>query len=331
LAETGIPWALKIRSRLKKMPSQDLYISDQPLTYFPWFPKAPVACLFIGPEMGWHFGLGHLIRHPRSSLEVLLWQKPFLGRMQRNLLLRKIGIPLINSRYTLRALAAEHNIDSKELEPYLIYQPADVAGYTKDEKARVRWREKLGLREEDVLITYISNFAPKKRADRVPVIVRHYYDALPKANAKFLFVGRGIAAAPLDELAGSEEFRDRCMRIGEVESYEVRELYSASDIAITTSESETFGYTVVEGMAAGLPTVAYSEGSLPEIVTDDTGILLSKDDARGFAKALMRLTTDIRLRQKMGLAARERAQKEFSREAFTARLLKILKQEFNIP
>ena len=331
LAETGIPWALKIRSRLKKMPPQDLYISDQPLTYFPWFQKAPVACLFIGPEMGWHFGLGHLIRHPRSSLEVLLWQKPFLGRMQRNLLLRKIGIPLINSRYTLRALAAEHNIDSKELEPYLIYQPADVAGYTKDEKARVRWREKLGLREEDVLITYISNFAPKKRADRVPVIVRHYYDALPKANAKFLFVGRGIAAAPLDELAGSEEFRDRCMRIGEVESYEVRELYSASDIAITTSESETFGYTVVEGMAAGLPTVAYSEGSLPEIVTDDTGILLSKDDARGFAKALMRLTTDIRLRQKMGLAARERAQKEFSREAFTARLLKILKQEFNIP
>src|SRR3989338_9795830 len=31
LAETGIPWALAIRNRLRKMPPQDLYVSDQPL------------------------------------------------------------------------------------------------------------------------------------------------------------------------------------------------------------------------------------------------------------------------------------------------------------
>lgn len=331
LAESGIPWALKIRNRLKKMPPQDLYISDQPLTCFSWFPKAPVACLFIGPEAGWHFGLNHLIRHPRSSLEVLLWQKPFLGRMQHGLLCRKTGIPLINSRYTLLELAADHKIDQKELEPYVIYQPADIVGYQKDENARLRRRRDLGINAEGVLITYISNFAPKKRVDRVPAIVRHYYDALPKVNAKFLFVGRRIAAAPLDELAKSDEFRSLCLKIDEVKPYEVREFYSASDIAITTSESETFGYTVVEGMAAGLPTVAYSEGSIPEIVTENTGFIISKDDARGFANALVRLTTDVELRQTMGRAAKERAQKEFSREAFAARLLRILRREFNIP
>ncbi|OGX09028.1 MAG: hypothetical protein A2Z88_06925 [Omnitrophica WOR_2 bacterium GWA2_47_8] len=331
LAEAGIPWALKIRSRLKKMPPQDLYISDQPLTCFSWFPKAPVACLFIGPESGWHFGLGHLLRHPRSSLEVLLWQKPFLGRMQLGLLRRETGIPLINSRYTLTELAAERKIDPKELESYVIYQPTDVAGYRRDEEARVRRRRALGLGRDEVLITYISNFAPKKRADRVPAIVRQYYDALPKANAKFLFVGRGIAAAPLDELAESDEFRGRCLRIGEVKSHEVREFYSASDIAITTSESETFGYTVIEGMAAGLPTVAYGEGSLPEIVSGDAGFLFGKDDAKGFVGALVRLTTDVRLREKMGRRAAERAQKEFSREAFTARLLGVLRREFSIP
>jgi glycosyltransferase involved in cell wall biosynthesis len=331
LAEAGIPWALKIRSRLKKMPPQDLYISDQPLTCFSWFPKAPVACLFIGPEAGWHFGLGHFLRHPRSSLEVLLWQKPFLGRMQRGLLRRETGIPLINSRYTLLLLAAERNIDPRELEPYVIYQPMDVAGYRRDEEARAARRQGMGLGADDVLIAYISNFAPKKRADRVPAIVRYYYEALPETTTKFVFIGRGIAASALDELAASDAFRGRCLRIGEVKPHEVREFYSASDIAITTSESETFGYTVTEGMAAGLPTVAYGEGSLPEIVTADTGILLPKDDAKGFANALARLTADTRLRRKMGLAAAERAQKEFSREAFGARLLKILGREFGIP
>lgn len=139
-----------------------------------------------------------------------------------------------------------------------------------------------------------------------------------------MFVGRGIAAGPLDKLAESDEFRSRCIRIGEIKSHEVREFYSASDIAISTSESETFGYTVVEGMAAGLPTVAYSEGSLPEIVTEDAGILLSPDDGKGFADALVHLTMDIRLREKMGFAAREWVRKEFSREAFAARLLSIL-------
>ena len=331
LAETGIPWALAIRNRLRKMPPQDLYVSDQPLTYFPWLPKTPVACLFIGPEAGWHFGFGHLLRHPRSSLETLLWQKPFLHRMQRKLLLRETGIPLINSRYTLSALAAEHDIDLKELEPYVVYQPADVAGYERDEAARVRRRRDLGLGPEEVLITYISNFAPKKRADRIPEIVRYFYELLPDAKAKFMFVGRGIAVAPIDELSGREEFKNRCIRIGEVKSHEVRELYSASDIAITTSESETFGYTVIEGMAAGLPTAAYGEGSLPEIVTGDTGVVLPKDDAKGFAEALLRLTADPRLREKMGLAARARARREFSREAFAARLVAILGKEFHIP
>ncbi|MDO8469646.1 MAG: glycosyltransferase [bacterium] len=250
--------------------------------------------------------------------------------MQLGLLRRETGIPLINSRYTLTELAAERKIDPKELESYVIYQPTDVAGYRRDEEARVQRRRALGLDRDEVLITYISNFAPKKRADRVPAIVRQYYDSLPKANAKFLFVGRGIAAAPLDELAESDEFRGRCLRIGEVKSHEVREFYSASDIAISTSESETFGYTVIEGMAAGLPTVAYGEGSLPEVV-GDAGILLPSDDTRGFANALVRLTTDVRLRERMGLAAAERAQKELSREAFTVRLLGVLRREFSIP
>jgi glycosyltransferase involved in cell wall biosynthesis len=61
---------------------------------------------------------------------------------------------------------------------------------------------------------------------------------------------------------------------------------------------------------------------LREIVTDDeTGLVVPVDDERALAAALIRLTGDAELRQRLGRAAADRAQSLFDWRERTARYL----------
>jgi glycosyltransferase involved in cell wall biosynthesis len=75
---------------------------------------------------------------------------------------------------------------------------------------------------------------------------------------------------------------------------------------------EPFGRGVAEAMAVGKPVVAARNGGIPEIVEHEvTGILVNPGDVRAFATAVLRLLRDPELRQRLGLAARLRAESLF--------------------
>jgi glycosyltransferase involved in cell wall biosynthesis len=67
-------------------------------------------------------------------------------------------------------------------------------------------------------------------------------------------------------------------------------------------------------MAVGLPVVATRVGGLPELVSDDAGVLVDADDAEALAEAIVRLARDPSLRTRMGAAGRERIAREFTLE-----------------
>jgi glycosyltransferase involved in cell wall biosynthesis len=94
------------------------------------------------------------------------------------------------------------------------------------------------------------------------------------------------------------------------------EYYRQADIFVLPSLcNDSFGIPVVEAMAAGVPVVASRSGGVIEIVKDrETGWIVEKNDARGLAKALLRLLQDDGLRETMGRAARCRALKYFTWE-----------------
>lgn len=73
---------------------------------------------------------------------------------------------------------------------------------------------------------------------------------------------------------------------------------------------EGFGLAVLEAMLAGLPVVASNVSSLPELVVDgETGLLVRPDDPSALALGIARALDD---RDRLGAAARDRAQAEFS-------------------
>lgn len=103
------------------------------------------------------------------------------------------------------------------------------------------------------------------------------------------------------EVSGKVAFR------GFVPRPELVDLYYRSDVfAFAPVWNEGFGIPPVEAMAAGVPVVATRSGAIPETVKhQQTGFLVSKNDPRELAEAILNLLQDDGLRMKMGRAARD--------------------------
>ncbi len=69
---------------------------------------------------------------------------------------------------------------------------------------------------------------------------------------------------------------------------------------------------LMEPMACGVPCIATSIGSIPELIDERTGILIRQHDPDAFAMAILRLAQDPVLATRLGQAARERIADEFN-------------------
>ncbi|WP_189446791.1 glycosyltransferase family 4 protein [Candidatus Methylopumilus universalis] len=93
-------------------------------------------------------------------------------------------------------------------------------------------------------------------------------------------------------------------------------LLSIADVLVLPSqEQESFGYTVVEAMAAACPVVVTDVGGLPEVVDDgESGYVVSHTDVDALSEKVILLLQDKRLRRRMGSAGLCRYQQKFTAE-----------------
>lgn len=87
----------------------------------------------------------------------------------------------------------------------------------------------------------------------------------------------------------------------------VDSLYAGADAVVFPSRYEGFGLPVVEAMARGVPTVASSTSSVPE-VTGDAALGVDPRSVRQIAAALDRVLTDAELADRLATAGRARAE-----------------------
>jgi len=89
--------------------------------------------------------------------------------------------------------------------------------------------------------------------------------------------------------------------------------------------NECFPLVLLEAMSAGLPVISTFEGGIPDIVEEGvTGFLISRKDTHELAEKLEMLIMNPELRWKMGVAARNKFEKEFMLQIFEHRIIDIL-------
>ncbi|HUR82778.1 MAG TPA: glycosyltransferase family 4 protein [Thermoanaerobaculia bacterium] len=186
----------------------------------------------------------------------------------------------------------------------VVHNGIDVSRFARDRSStRARLDKEFGVSPGAKIAVAVSVLRARKgievlleAAARVP-------------DTTFLIIGDGPMRAEWESLARTDNVRWAGHRT------DVEELLAGCDVFVHPSLEDAFPTVLLEAMAAGLPVVASNVGGIPEIVVDGvTGILVPPGQPDAIAAALHRTTPS------MCVAALQRAQTEFSTDAWIARL-----------
>jgi glycosyltransferase involved in cell wall biosynthesis len=186
----------------------------------------------------------------------------------------------------------------------------------KDERERIRQR--LGLKDTDVLFLFAGAIRPEKGVDYLARAFAKLSDenanaCLAIAGGSKLWIEQGWLQGK--ELEATEQqvlnilapsiARNRAFMLGIVAPVEIDAYYAASDIFLLPSMfQETFGLVLLEAFSAGLPVIAFRSGGVPELVEDRrNGIVVAQGDGEALYQSMRELMLDRDLRDRLGSAA----------------------------
>lgn len=110
--------------------------------------------------------------------------------------------------------------------------------------------------------------------------------------------------------------------------------YANADIYISPSLYESFGMSVIEAMAAGLPVVAARVRSFGDLISDGkNGLLVAASDPQAIADAVSSLFANAELRESISYAARETVRTQFSWDTIYLTLIQMYREvtKTNVP
>jgi alpha-1,6-mannosyltransferase len=141
-------------------------------------------------------------------------------------------------------------------------------------------RAKLGLADNQPLLIYVGRLDGEKKPDLVVDAFRRLPESL---GAKLALLGEG----PLrPEIASLRD--ERIVMPGYVKNRaELARWLASADVYVSGMADETFGVSIIEAQASGLPVVGVAAGAMIDRVTSDTGRLGPVGDSAAMASNVL--------------------------------------------
>jgi glycosyltransferase involved in cell wall biosynthesis len=163
-------------------------------------------------------------------------------------------------------------------------------------------RERLGLADDDVVVTTVANLRREKGYPELLAAARDVVADAP--DAVFLAAGQGALEGQLRAEHRRLGLGQRFRFLGQVD--DVPALLAASDVFVLPSRFEGTPIAIMEALCVGLPIVATRVGGIPDEVTDDIeGLLVPPYDPPALLAALLRIVGDTDLRGRLAGAAEQ--------------------------
>lgn len=148
------------------------------------------------------------------------------------------------------------------------------------------YRASLGLRGRGPLLVYAGRIDNEKRADRLVDMVRR----LPRdLDASLVMIGDGKLR---ERLVAESAGLDIAFPGFEKDRQELARALASGDIYVSAMADETFGVSVLEAQASGLPIVGVDGGAMRDRVPEGTGLLGPVDDMAVMAANVAALWPD---------------------------------------
>jgi len=194
----------------------------------------------------------------------------------------------------------------------VIYNGIDTNQYRPDSQSRERFREKLRIKKDELLISFVGRLDYQKN----PQMFLQAVEVTRKrhGNIKVVIAGDGPEARAVERFVREGNNAQWITWLGFTD--EIPALLNASDIFVLPSRWEGFGLSAAEAMATEVPVIATKVPGLTELIIDGkTGLIIEPEDVDALILAMEKLINDEAMRKSLGSAARQRVQEEFSIEA----------------
>ena len=141
---------------------------------------------------------------------------------------------------------------------------------------------------DELIVTHISNFRKVKRVDDV---VRVFYGIQQQLPAKLIMVGDGPEREIADQLCKDLGIKKKVLFLGNTS--DIDRILCFTDLFLLPSESESFGLSALEAMAAGVPIVSSNAGGLSEVNEEGvSGYLCPIGDVQTMAEKAIYILSD---------------------------------------
>lgn len=172
---------------------------------------------------------------------------------------------------------------------------------------RARWRRRLGVADDAVLIGHVGRLAEEKNLRFLAQAVGRCLAEV--ANTQALIVGDGPARQGMAATLAEWGLADRVHFAGQLTGPTLRDAYAAMDLFVFSSQSETQGMVLAEAMAAGCPVIALDASGVRDVVQDgENGRMLPADaNVEMMARVLAEAVRDPAARERWQEGARRTA------------------------
>lgn len=219
---------------------------------------------------------------------------------------------------------AANSVNTAERVQALGVDPARIAvvnpGVTPPERPERDVVESVAARigEREHLLLTVARIEPRKGQDQVlrsmPALLSDY------PELTYAIAGDGPYREQLEQLARHLSIARRVRFLGRVSEAEKSALLELADLFVmparedvATRSVEGFGIAYVEAAFRALPTVAGRSGGVADAVLDGvTGLLCDGNDAGDVERTIRDCLADPGRRTQLGIAARQRAEREFT-------------------
>ena len=249
---------------------------------------------------------------------------PSVGHLRDIINLSAKAIDDLNQNRRLLAVSRatrDHHV-ARGLDPertQVIYNGVDLARFEPREPTGYLHRE-LGIAADRPLIVNIGQICLRTAQNLIVDVASNLIDREPDANyppPHFLLIGgrqgdkdetRQLEAS-LHEAASTGPTAGRIHMLGT--RVDVDRILSETAILLHTARQEPLGRVLLESSAAGIAIVATDVGGTREILPEETGVIVAKDDVAAMTDAVDGLLQSPDRRAALGRAARTHAEQVF--------------------
>lgn len=144
-------------------------------------------------------------------------------------------------------------------------------------------RKKLGLSENDFVVSFVGAFSERKGFDKVQQVISRHPDW------KCILIGNGSIPVTVPQT--------QIVFTGRISHDQIPAYLCASDAFVLPTKAEGCCNAIIEAMGCGLPVVSSDRGFNDDILKKDYSILIDPEDTDAIERALMTYASDPQLRQ----------------------------------